>query len=278
MELWFTEKHTNNLNFSMKVKKWIHSDKSEFQEVDIFDSYEFGRVLLLDGLVMLTERDEFVYHEMITHIPLFTHSNPENILIIGGGDGGTIREVIKHKTVKKVTLVEIDKMVVDVSKKYLPFTANELDNSKVEICIEDGIKYVANHKNEFDIVIIDSTDPIGPAVGLFEEPFYKSVYQALKEDGIMIAQSESPFFNLQLINKVHKTLKQIYKIVHLYTASIPTYPSGIWGFSFASKKNDPIKDFQSERFNQYNLELKYYNDEIHKSSFILPNYIRAALK
>ena len=277
MKSWYTEKHTKFLNYSLKVKKWVHKEKSKFQEAVIFDSYEFGRVLLLDGLVMLTERDEFIYHEMISHIPLFTHPNPENILIIGGGDGGTVREVLKHKTIKKVTLVEIDKLVIDLSKKYLPFTACRLEDSKVEICIEDGIKYVAKHKNEFDIIIIDSTDPIGPATGLFEAPFLKNVHKSLKPDGIMVAQCGPPFLHLEIVKNVYEIIKPIYQIVRFYTAFIPTYPSGFWSFAFASKKYDPIKDFRPKRYKNYDLRLKYYNNEIHKGTFALPNFIKNGL-
>ncbi|MFH1904022.1 MAG: polyamine aminopropyltransferase [bacterium] len=272
MELWFTEKHTKNLGITLKIKTALFHGKSEYQVIDVLDTFEFGRMLLLDGLVMITERDEFVYHEMITHTPICVHPNPSNILVIGGGDGGTIREILRHSEVKKADLVEIDKMVIEKSMEFFPNVTSKLKDPKVNIIVKDGIEYIKKHKNEYDIVIIDSTDPIGPGEGLFRREFYRSVFDSLKEDGIMVAQTESPFINGNLVADIFKNIKSVFPIVKMYTASIPTYPSGYWSFSFGSKKYDPIEDFNQKRAADIQAQLKYYNSEIHKASFALPNF------
>ena len=199
MDLWFTEYQTKNIGITCKTTKTYHSETTKFQEMSLIETSQFGRMLVLDGTIQTTIEDEFVYHEMITHIPLFTHKNPKKALVIGGGDGGAIREIIKHPSIEKAVLVEIDEGVVEISKKYLPEISCALDNEKVEVIIDDGIKYVNEHKNEFDIIMVDSTDPVGPAVGLFALDFYKSIYECLKDDGIFVAQTESPFFHKELI-------------------------------------------------------------------------------
>jgi spermidine synthase len=234
MELWFTENQDENLRFSLKVKETLVVEKTPYQHLAILDTYQFGRILTLDGILQTTEEDEFVYHEMIVHVPLFTHKNPKSVLIVGGGDGGSVREALKHPSVERVVLAEIDEAVVRNSKKYLPTISQALDDPRVEIMIGDGIKYVNEHKNEFDVVIVDSTDPIGPAVGLFTSDFYKAVYECLKEDGIIVAQTESPFIYGKLINKLSKMFKEIYPITKAYIATIPTYPGSLWTFTMGS--------------------------------------------
>lgn len=274
MGLWFTEKHTKNLGITLKVKTALFHGKSEYQVIDVLDTFEFGRMLLLDGLVMITERDEFVYHEMITHIPICVHPAPSNILVIGGGDGGTIREILRHPEVKRADLVEIDKLVIEKSMEFFPSVSSKLKDPKVNIIVKDGIRYIKEHRNEYDVIIIDSTDPIGPGEGLFKREFYKSVFDSLKEDGIMVAQTESPFVNENLVANIFKNIKAIFPIVKMYTASIPTYPGGYWSFSFGSKKYDPIKDFNQKRAADIQAQLKYYNSDIHKASFALPNFVQ----
>jgi len=273
MNTWTTEEQTNNLRLSFRVKNILASESSMFQKCVIYDTFEYGRLMTLDDMVMFTEKDEFVYHEMIVHTPLSVHPKPENILVIGGGDGGTVREVLKHETVQKVVLVEIDKMVVELSKKFMPFTANALENSKVEVLIEDGIQYIQNQKNKFDVIIIDSTDPVSFAEGLFHHEFYDNVKNALKEDGIMVAQTESPFLNQDLIGKVYSALKTSFQNRFMYLANIPTYPSGMWSFSFATKKYHPINDLKPNN-QKFHKNLKYYSKEIHKSSFTLPPFVK----
>ena len=194
MELWFTEKHTDNVNLSVKIDKQLFHGQSDFQRVDIFDTYEFGKLLVIDGYIMLTERDEFIYHEMSTHVPMASNPNIERVLVIGGGDGGTVRELTRYESIKKIDMVEIDKMVVDACREFIPKTASKLDDKRVSLYYEDGIKFIRNKHNEYDLIIVDSTDPIGPGEGLFTLDFYKDCYNALSQDGILINQNESPYY------------------------------------------------------------------------------------
>jgi len=219
MELWFTEYQTPTLGITCKTKKTLHSEKTEYQELAVIETEQFGRMLLLDGIIQTTVADEFVYHEMIAHVPLFTHKNPKKALVVGGGDGGSIREIVKHPSIEKAVLCEIDRRVIEVSKEYLPEISCALDNEKVEVVVGDGIKYVKEHKNEFDVIIIDSTDPIGPAEGLFAIDFYRAVYDCLKEDGIFVAQTESPFIDKELITRIIRDVKSLFPITRLYTCT-----------------------------------------------------------
>ena len=195
MELWYSENHTDKVRFSIKVDKQIYSGQSEFQRIDVFESGEFGRFLTLDGFMMLTEKDEFIYHEMITHVPMAVHPDAQNILVIGAGDGGVLPELAKYKSIKKIDLVEIDNMVVEVCKTYLPKTACCFDDPRVTVYYQDGMKFIRRCENQYDIIIVDSTDPFGPGEGLFTKEFYGNCYKALKQDGIMVNQHESPFYD-----------------------------------------------------------------------------------
>ncbi len=273
----FTEMHNDSSGISVKIKEILVSKKTKFQKLDIFDTEFYGKMLTLDDLVMTTEKDEFVYHEMLTHIALFSHKLPENILIIGGGDGGTAREILKHKTIKNIDMVEIDEDVVIESKKYLPTIAVELDNPKLNIMIQDGVEFVKGKSNIYDIIFIDSTDPISVGEGLFTTDFYKDCFNALKSNGILVNQSETPFHKPQWVSAINNKLKNVFPIVKVYKAEVPTYPSGIWLFEFCSKETDPYSDFNFQRYKDYNFKLKYYNDEIHKGAFSLPNYVKELL-
>lgn len=271
MELWYTEKQTPEMGITCRIKKTLRTEKTPYQELAVIDTYQFGPMLVLDGMVMTTEVDEFVYHEMISHVALATHPNPKNVLVVGGGDGGAIREIIKHPSVERAVLAEIDDRVIEASRDFLPHIAAGLTDSRVKVEVTDGIAYVREHPGEFDVILIDSTEPVGPAVGLFAKEFYQSVYKALTDDGIMVAQSESPFFNRDLIHGIQKNLKEVYPLVKLYLASIPTYPSGLWSFSIASKKHDPLA---ADLSNLPNLKTKYYNADVHRSCFALPNFVK----
>ncbi len=280
MEMWFTEKHTQNRGITLRIKETLHRQKSQFQEILVIDTYEYGRVMILDDIIMLTEKDEFIYHEMITHLPLYTHPNPKKVLIIGGGDGGTLREVVKHPSVQKAVLVEIDQMVLDVSKDYFPHVAQGLDSKKAEIRIEDGIEYVKHCSERYDLIIIDSTDPIGPAVGLFHKEFYEACYACLNDDGLLVCQSETPFLSEQAeyVKDIHRSLRQVFPKVQLYLSYIPTYPSGAWGLTLASKSYLPESNFQKERYDKDQLALKYYNESMHFAALALPNFVKDLLK
>lgn len=277
MELWYTEKQTENFGITAKIKETLHTEKSEFQDIAMLDTLQWGKMLVLDGMVMTTDKDEFVYHEMITHVALNTHPRPQKVLVVGGGDGGAIREVVKHPTVEKAVLAEIDSRVIEVSKQYLPQISSALQgHPKVEIQVMDGIKHIQNSKNEYDVILVDSTEPIGPAVGLFARDFYQGIYEALKEDGIMVAQTESPWFNRELIRRVYKDIATIYPVTRLYTASVPTYPSGLWSFTLGSKKYDPLEVDEERLFDPPNT--KYYSPRLHKALFRLPKFVEELLK
>jgi spermidine synthase len=275
MELWYTEKQTPEMGITCKITRTMRTEKTSYQDLAVIDTVQFGPMLVLDGMVMTTEKDEFVYHEMISHIALSTHPNPKKVLVVGGGDGGAIREVLKHKSVESAVLAEIDERVIDASREFLPHIASGLRDPRVKIEVTDGIAYVKDHPGEFDVILIDSTEPVGPAVGLFAHDFYQSVYEALTPDGIMVAQSESPFFNQELIQTIHKNLRTIFPLVRLYLASVPTYPSGLWSFTLASKKHDPLA-IAPEKIPE--MATKYYNRDMHFSCFTLPNFVKALVK
>ncbi|MDV2886930.1 polyamine aminopropyltransferase [Alkalihalophilus pseudofirmus] len=275
MELWFTEKQTERFGITAKIKRTLHSEKTDFQQLDVVETEEFGNMLVLDGMVMTTEKDEFVYHEMVAHVPLFTHPDPKHVLVVGGGDGGVIREVLKHPSVERATLVEIDGKVIEYSKKYLPSIAGALDDARVDVQVDDGFMHIAKAENEYDVIMVDSTEPVGPAVKLFEKGFYEGISRALKEDGIFVAQTDNPWFHKDLITQVQRDVREIFPITRLYTANIPTYPSGLWTFTIGSKKHDPL-EVADERFHE--IETKYYTKDLHKASFALPKFVSDLVK
>jgi spermidine synthase len=275
MELWYTEKQTERFGITAKIKRTLHTEKTEFQQLDMIETEEFGNMLVLDGMVMTTEKDEFVYHEMVAHVPLFTHPNPKHVLVVGGGDGGVIREVLKHPSVEKATLVEIDGKVVEYSKKYLPTIAGALDDERVDVQIADGFMHIAKSENEYDVIMVDSTEPVGPAVKLFEKGFYEGISKALKEDGVFVAQTDNPWFQQDLIRNVYSDIKEIFPITRVYTANIPTYPSGLWTFTIGSKTKDPL-EVSEDRF--HDIETKYYTKDLHKAAFALPKFVGDLLK
>ncbi len=280
MELWYTEKHTKDVHFSIKVEKQLASVQSDFQRIDVFWTPEFGNILTLDGCLMVTEKDEFIYHEMITHIPMAVNPNIKKVLVIGAGDGGTIRELTRYETIAEIHLVEIDEMVVEVCREHLPSTACKLDDKRVKIYFEDGLKFVRTKENMYDLIIVDSTDPFGPGEGLFTKAFYGNCFKALTEDGILVNQHESTYYDSysQAMKRAHLRIKELFPICNVFQAHIPTYPSGHWLFGFASKKYHPIKDFDEKKWNDLNLKTRYYNTELHKGSFAIPNYVKEQLE
>lgn len=278
MELWYTEQHTENVRFSIKVDKHLFSAQSEFQRIDVFNSREFGNFFTLDGFMMVTEKDEFIYHDMIVHVPMATNPRVKNVLVIGAGDGGTVRELSRYDSVENIDMVEIDKMVVDVCREYLPQTACKLDDPRVKLYFEDGLRFVRSRENTYDLIIVDSTDPFGPGEGLFTKEFYGNCYKALKEDGILVNQHENPYYDsyAKAMQRAHKRIREFFPICRVYQAHIPTYPSGHWLFGFASKKYDPLV-MNEKAWVSLGLETKYYNTDLHKGSFALPNYVQELL-
>ncbi len=280
MELWYTEPHSKDVKFSIKFNRQLYTEQSEFQRIDVFESEEFGRFLTLDGIMMLTEKDEFIYHEMIVHVPMAVHPNPRKVLVIGAGDGGCLRELVRYPEVEHIDVVEIDERVIAVCREWLPQTACGFDDPRVHIHIADGLKYVRKCVDEYDLIIVDSTDPFGPGEGLFTKEFYGNCYKALHDDGIMVNQHESPFYkeDARAMQRAHKRIVDSFALSRVYQAHIPTYPSGHWLFGFASKKYHPVKDLDAARWNARGLETRYYNTNLHHGSFYLPNYVQDLLE
>ena len=280
-DCWFTEMHEHDAKFSIQVTEHLYSEKSPYQQIEVYDSKTFGRFLTLDGFMMLTEKDEFIYHDMISHVAMAVNPDIKRILIIGGGDGGTAREVLRYDTVEKVDLVEIDERVVRVCQEYLPQTACKLDSDpRLRLYFEDGLHFVQEMPNQsYDLILVDSTDPIGPGEGLFSYAFYQHCKRILSEDGILINQHESPYYpkDAYEMRRSHSKLKATFPIAMVYQFHMPTYPSGHWLFGFASKKYDPIKDLQADRWNGLGLYTHYYNTDLHKGAFMLPTYVKEGL-
>lgn len=280
MQLTFTEKHTAHVGLSIDIDKQLYSAQSAFQRIDVFESYEFGRILTLDGFLMLTEKDEFIYHEMITHVPMAVHPFAKNVLIIGGGDGGAVRELCQYDTIERIDLVEIDRDVVDVCRKYFPSVSGSLADARVQLHFEDGLKFVRRCSGVYDIIIVDSTDPFGPGEGLFTKEFYGNCFKALGDDGILINQHESPFYpeDAAAVRRIHKQIVLSFPLARLYQAHIPTYPSGHWLFGFSSKKYHPVQQLDAERWEARGIKTRYYNINLHKASFALPTYVEDLIK
>ena len=274
MDVRYTEMSEEGMGISVKVNSTIYHDESDFQTIDIIDTPALGKMLILDGLVMTSDRDEFFYHEMISHIPMNSHPCPKSVLVIGGGDGGTVREVVRHSCVEKVVLCEIDGLVVDACKKHLPNIAGKLDDKRVDIQVRDGVEFMKGKKEEFDIILIDSTDPLGPGVGLFTEEFYTNVKNALKKGGIMVAQSESPFADQKEMKLMYALLKKVFPIVRPYVGPMPTYPGGYWSWAFCSVDVEPLSYVDEKRVEEISKDSKLYNADIHRSVFALPNFVK----
>ncbi|MCB9026037.1 MAG: polyamine aminopropyltransferase [Bdellovibrionaceae bacterium] len=254
------------------LEEELYQGQSDFQKVDIVKTKYLGNMLLNDNLVMTSEKDEFCYHEMIAHVPLFTHPNPRKVLIIGGGDGGTAREVLRHKSVEKCVMVEIDPLVIEACREHLKITSCELDNERLELRVEDGIKYIAETNEVFDVVLIDSTDPIGPGAPLFGAEFYKNIKKHLSVQSIVVSQAENAWSHSENQKSLLSILSNDFKWVGLYNYSNITYPGGLWSFSWASDNLHPIKDFNSDKVKASELSFKYYNEGIHTASFQLPQF------
>ncbi|MBQ9434017.1 MAG: polyamine aminopropyltransferase, partial [Synergistaceae bacterium] len=223
-ELWISEYSTDNLKLSMRVKEVLHSEKTPYQDLLIVDTYEYGRVLMLDGAYQLTEKDEFTYSEMMAHVPMCAHRNPENVMIIGGGDGAIMREVLKHKCVKKCTLIDIDERVIECSKKYLPFAGCAFSDERADVKCMDAMKYIRETGERYDVVIVDSTDPVDFAAGLFRKDFYSDVKGIMNPDGMMSELTESPFTDTDLMTQAIREMRKVFPVVKMYWGAVPTYP------------------------------------------------------
>lgn len=253
------------IQYVYRVENILHKSRSAFQEIMVLENPHFGRMLILDGVVQITERDELFYHEMLVHIVMHAHPNPRRVIVIGGGDGGTVREVLKHTTVEKVYFIEIDEEVINVSKKFFPTVASGVDDPRVEIKCMDGAEFVKGRDGDIDVIIVDSTDIIGFAKSLFTVEFFKSVKDSLTDEGMFVTLSESLHFHKDIVIEVQEAMKLIFPFVDLYTAPIATYAGNWWTFSAASKKHD-VRTMR----HPYTVDTRYYSDEIHQQAFLPP--------
>ncbi|THD00517.1 hypothetical protein EYZ11_000081 [Aspergillus tanneri] len=279
---WFSEQSDMwpGQAMNLKVNQILHHEKSKYQDVLVFESTDYGTVLVLDNVVQCTERDEFSYQEMITHLAMNSHPNPKKVLVIGGGDGGVLREVVKHETVEEAILCDIDEAVIRVSKKYLPGMSIGFQHPNVKVHIGDGFEFLKSRRNEFDVIITDSSDPEGPAESLFQKPYFELLRDALSDGGVITTQgSENVWLHLSLITDLRKACKEVFPVAEYAYTTIPTYPSGQIGFMVCCKDanrnvREPVRTWTREEEERH---CRYYNQDIHRASFVLPNFARKAL-
>ena len=281
MEFWFSEFHTPDVKHSIRVNKQLYSKQSDYQRIDIFETPEFGRVLTLDGNVMLTERDEFIYHEMMVHVPMAVLGEKiKKVLVIGGGDGGVARELGYYDEIEQIDVVEPDRVFVEVCKEFFPDNACGLSDERVTVYYEDGLKFLRMKHDEYDLIINDAIDPLGHTAGLFTKEFYGNCFRALKDDGIMVYQHGSPFYDEdeESCRGMHRKASHSFPISRVYQAHIPTCSSGYWLFGFASKKYHPLDDLDAKRWKERKIKTWYYTTNLHKGAFMLPRYVEDMLE
>ncbi|WMC91484.1 polyamine aminopropyltransferase [Kineothrix sp. MB12-C1] len=280
MDMWFSDEHTDNVKLSIRVEQQLFSAQSEFQRIDVLESKEFGKILVVDGDLMLTEKDEFIYHEMIAHVPMAVHPHVEKVLVIGGGDGGIVRELIKYENVEQIDVVEADPLLIEVCRKFFPQMACSMNDARVHIFNEDGLRFVRSKSDVYDLIIIDSPNPFGLGEGLFTKEFYGNCYNALHSDGIMINQHESPFYKEEAFQcqRMHKRIIESFPISKIYQAHIPSYPSGHWLFGFASRKYHPLNDLDGVTWTLKGVATRYYLPRLHQGIFALPAYVEELVK
>ncbi|HPF87559.1 MAG TPA: polyamine aminopropyltransferase [Candidatus Limiplasma sp.] len=279
-DLWFSEYHTPDVRLSLRVSAQLHQEQSEYQRISVYMTPEFGRVLTLDGVLMLTERDEFIYNEMITHVPMAVNPDIRSVLVFGAADGGVARELCKYKTIETIDIVEIDRRLVEVAKQFMPHTSVSFSDPRVTLHYSDGLKFIRHNHETYDLVIVDSNDPSGPGEVLFTKEFYGGCHSALTENGILVSQHDDPFYRADqtLLKRAHVRINSVFPINRVYQAHIPTYPTGHWLFGFASGTLHPVDDLQADRWNALNIPTRYYNTTLHTGAFALPNYVEEALR
>ncbi len=276
---WFSEQHAGaGSAFSLKIKEKLHEEQTPFQLIEIYDTEEFGKLMVIDGCYMVTSRENFLYHEMMTHPALFTHPDPKKVLIIGGGDCGTLREVLKHQDVRQAWQVDIDEAVTRLSERYFPELCISNGDGRAELLFEDGIKWIQESEpGGLDIIIVDSTDPIGPAEGLFGEAFYRDCFHALDSDGILVHQSESPLYHLDLLKSMHKAMRHAgFNATKTYHFPQPSYPSGWWSATMACKESSGLDGFRENDVRNKTFKTRYYNADIHKAALAQPEFCKEA--
>ena len=280
MELWFSDYHTEDVKLDIKIEKQLFGADTDFQRIDVFESKEFGRFISCDGTIVFSEKDEFVYDEMIVHVPMAVHPHVRKVLVIGGGDGGVARELTHYDEIEEIDVVETDHVFIDVCRDYFPDNACGLDDPRVTVFNANGLRFLRTKVDEYDLIISDAIDPLGHAAGLFTKEFYGNCFRALKEDGIMVYQHGSPFYDEdeETCRAMHRKASHSFPISRVYQAHIPTYPSGHWLFGFASKKYDPRQDLQADWWNSLGMKTRYYNTILHQGCFAIPNNVRDALR
>jgi len=271
MELWYFQNYIENYQMGLKVKETLFCGKTRFQEIAILDTYLYGKTLILDGIVQTTEKDEFMYHEMLVHPAMCVHPEPKKVFIIGGGDGGASREVLKHP-VEEVQLVDIDEGVIELCKRYFPELGN-WEDPRLNVLVEDATQFIKESDQIFDVIIMDSTDPIpkGVAEPLFSRDFFKQVFEHLSPQGLFVSQIEPPFFEPERVRKLWENLS-MFPIVKVYWGLVPTYPGGVWTYVIGSKSLDPQKPLRTPDF-----PTRYYSPEVHQAAFTLPVFFEKLL-
>ncbi|HSN82765.1 MAG TPA: polyamine aminopropyltransferase [Polyangiales bacterium] len=278
MGLWYEETFDDHIRLGLRVKETLFAGQSPYQSVEVLDTARFGRVLVLDNVFMTSEYDEFLYHELLVHPALTTAPRIDRVLVIGGGDGGTVREVLRHPGVRECVMIELDRMVVEVSKEHLPSIGTAWDDPRLEVRFIDGIEYVKESDDEkFDVVLLDGTDPVGPGAVLFDESFYEGCKRMLAPDGVMALQSESPLLMMDIFVETQHKLRRLFSEVHPYMGPVPLYATGTWSWTWCSDTGEPLRPLP-ERQAAVVEGSKAYNEEIHRAAFALPNYVRRALK
>jgi len=275
--VWYSELHDGQSGLTLKIDRMIETLNSPFQRIDVIHNPDYGKVLVLYGSLMVCDNDNNAYNEMLAHVPLFVHPSPKEVLIIGGGDCGCLTEVLAHPEVKRCTMCEIDEKVVEVSKRHFPNLTKGVYDKRANLIFQDGKEFIEDSLEKFDVILLDLSDPVGPAADLFQKKFHQKVYDKLNDDGIMVAQSESPFYNKGTVKHMYKNFYDIFPVVKMYICHMPIYPSALWSFAFCSKKYDPLKDFREDRFKTLTHKTRYYNSEIHRGAFALPQFARELL-
>jgi spermidine synthase len=276
-QFWFTEYHSPASGITVRVEKTLFSGRSDFQDITVFETEDYGRMLVLDGAIQTTERDEFVYHEMIVHVPLLAHPAPKRVLIVGGGDGGCVREALRHPGVERVTLVEIDGMVVECARKFLPGIASGLDDPRAEVRIEDGVKFLRGRRGEFDVIIVDSTDPVNMASPLTRAPFFRAAKEVLAPGGLYCCQSQGPVFEAKGMRRIARAIRKVFPKVSHYLAAVPTYPGGLWSFALAAKAGKSPAAIEPRPMPR-GMKTRYYTPDVHRAAFRLPRYVEEILR
>lgn len=280
MDLWLSDYHNEGVKLSIKVESQLYQERSEYQQIDIFESSEFGRLLTLDGQLITTDKDEFFYSEMMVHVAMAANVQIKKVLVLGGCDGGVLKELEKYDTVTQIDVVELDERVIEVSKQYLAYSKQSFADPRVRLFIQDGLRYVRVTKEIYDLIIVDSADPFGINESLFTKEFYGNCYNALSENGILISQQANGFYqeDLDALAHIRRTVASVFPINEVYMTSVPSYAAGYLLFGFSSKQIDPLVNLNIEKWSDKQITTHFYNPMIHQGAFYLPTYIKEFLE